>query len=113
MHWAHHTVALRDRIGLVGEVDTTMVVHTHTAAWAGHCRIQIHAHMHVLIPGCCLQRLQRMETLMVVHAIVTVVCLNRTPTQTPESSHRQDRYGTAATSTPSSHGQRTILVGEL
>jgi hypothetical protein len=109
VRWTHHTVLFWGRIGMAGEVNTMMVVR----------RIPIRTHMHIATLGCCPQRLQCMEALVVVvvHAIVTAVCLNGNLTQTHESSHRQDRSGTAATSTHRPrgklvHGQRTVLAGE-
>jgi hypothetical protein len=73
--------------------------------------------MHVVTLGCCSGRLQHMEALLVVvYAIVTAVYLDGNPTQTHESSHRQNGSGAAATSTQglegtSVYGQRIVLVG--
>jgi hypothetical protein len=113
----HYVVLVRGRIGMAGMMDTMVVVHIHNAAWVEHCCVPIRSHMHVPALGWDPKGVQSMESLLVgVHTIVIAVCLNGSQTQTHESSHRQDRSGTAATSTHRlggtlAHGQTMVLVG--
>jgi hypothetical protein len=116
MSRTHYSVSVQGRIGMAGNMGPMMVVHT--AAWVGHCRIPICTHLQVPTIGCCSQRPRCMEVLVVgVHAIVTAVYLDGNPTQTHESSHRQDCSGSAVASAHGPggalvHDQRTVLAGE-